>query len=218
MAKKKIIAYDLDGTLVDTRRDIGAGVNYMLGQMGKPPLPQREIELSVGEGLNYLVSAALKEKDIKIVERGARYLRQYYEEHLLDFTELYPLAQNVLDYFSEQIQIVVTNKPEPFTSRILNALGVTPYLADVFTGEGGIPRKPDPAALLYSMKKNRILAQDVLWVGDSVVDIQTGKNAGVETVIVRHGFASALHLEDLGPDYLVDNFEQFLNLAQEKGW
>ena len=186
--------------------------------MGRPSLTDKEIELCVGEGLHHLVGKTMGETDAKIIERGARVLRRYYEEHLLDFTELYPSAKALLDYFSDRIQIVVTNKPEPFTSRILKALEVDGFFSGVFTGDKGIPRKPDPAALLFSMKKHNVAASEVLWVGDSIIDIQTGRNAGVETVIVRHGFASNQRLEDLGPDYLVDDFDALLKLTAEKNW
>jgi phosphoglycolate phosphatase len=215
---KKLIGYDLDGTLADTRRDIVCGVQFMLVQMKKPALNEIEIEKCVGEGLNHLVAMCLRETDPKIVERGARFLRQYYREHLLDYTRLYPAAQQVLDYFRGRVQVVITNKPEPFTSRILEALGVMPYLSGVFTGEKGIPRKPNPAALLKVMKDHHVAAQDVLWIGDSAIDVQTGKNAGVETVLVRHGFASRVAIESLGAEYLVDDFSGLLRLAAEKKW
>ncbi len=218
MARKQLIGYDLDGTLVDTRRDIICGVRSMLKEMGKPVLTDVEIEHFVGEGLHHLVGMALGETDPKIIERGARVLRKYYEEHLLDHTRLYPHAQALLDRFKDRIQVVVTNKPEPFTSRILQELKVMPYLSGVFTGGNGIPHKPDPAALLKVMREHNVKPQDVLWIGDSAVDAKTGKNAGVETVLVRHGFASKHKLEDLGAEHLVDHFAALLKLADEKNW
>jgi len=218
MSKKKLIGYDLDGTLVDTRRDIICGVKYMLAEMGKPLLTDVEIERFVGEGLHHLVGMSMGETDPKTIERGTRILRKYYEAHLLDFTQLYPRAQELLERFKERIQIVVTNKPEPFTSRILEELHVMPYLSGVFTGGNGFPHKPDPAALLHVMREHNIAAKDVLWIGDSAVDAQTGKNAGVETVLVRHGFASRQRLEDLGADFLVDDFAGFLKRADQHGW
>ncbi len=218
MSRKKLIGYDLDGTLADTRRDIVNGVRYMLSELGKPPLTDQEIERCVGEGLQHLVGMTLGEADPKVIECGARILRKYYNEHLLDFTRLYPSARELLERFKDRIQIVVTNKPEPFTSRILRELDILPYFRGVFTGEKGIPRKPDPAALLQVMREHQIAAAEVLWIGDSAIDIETGKSAGVETVIVRHGFASNHDLDKLGPDHLVDHFEALLKLAAEKKW
>ena len=218
MARKKLIGYDLDGTLADTRQDIVLGVQFMLKEMNKPVLSAQEIERCVGEGLHHLVAMASGENDPRILEKGARLLRKYYEKHLLEHTCLYPQAQKLLNRFSDRIQIVITNKPEPFTSQILEGLGIMPYLKGVFTGEKGIPRKPDPAALLLSMKEHQIDAQDVLWIGDSAVDAQTGKQAGVETVLVRHGFSSEYSLDQLGADYVIDDFSAFLQLADEKKW
>ncbi len=218
MARKKLIGYDLDGTLVDTRRDIICGVRAMLKELNKPDLSDTQIEHFVGEGLHHLVGMALGETDTKAIERGARVLRKYYEEHLLDHTRLYPHARELLDRFNDRIQVVITNKPEPFTSRILEALKVMPYLSGVFTGGNGIPHKPDPAALLKVMRDHDILPQDVLWIGDSAIDAKTGKNAGVETVLVRHGFASQYTLEDLGAEHVVDHFAELLKLAEKQNW
>ncbi len=215
---KKLVAYDLDGTLADTRRDIVCGVQYMLAQMKKPILDEIQIERYVGEGLNHLVAMCLGEEDLKIVERGAGFLRTYYKEHLLDYTKLYPAADRVLEHFKGRVQIVVTNKPEPFTSKILTALGVMPYLSGVYTGDKGIPRKPDPAALLKEMAEKKIKPEEVLWIGDSQIDAQTGKNAGVETVLLRHGFASKVSLESLGADFVLNDFPDLLVLADKKGW
>ncbi len=216
--RKKLIAYDLDGTLADTRRDIICGVQYMLSEMNKPKLDDIQIEKFVGEGLNHLVAMCLGEDDPKRVERGAGFLRKYYKAHLLDYTRLYPGAEQVLDYFKGRVQIVVTNKPEPFTTQILTALKVMPYLSGVYTGEKGIPRKPDPAALLKVMREKEIKPAEVLWIGDSVIDAQTGKNAGVETVLLRHGFASKVNLDSLGAEFVLDDFKVLLDLAREKSW
>lgn len=215
---KKLIAYDLDGTLADTRRDIICGVRAMLQAMGKAPLEDVQIESYVGEGLNHLVAMSLGETDERIVKQGAAHLRNYYKEHLLDHTRLYPEADRVLEYFKDRIQIVVTNKPEPFTSKILEALGVMPYLSGVYAGGQKLPHKPDPAALLKAMAENQVQAQDVLWVGDSVIDAQTGKNAGVETVLLRHGFTSKVSLDTLGAEHVLDDFSALLRLIREKKW
>jgi len=215
---KKLIAYDLDGTLADTRRDIVCGVQYMLSEMKKPRLEDVQIERYVGEGLNHLVANCLGETDPKTVARGAGFLRKYYKEHLLDYTRLYPAAEQVLEHFKSRIQIVVTNKPEPFTTKILTALKVMPYLSGVYTGEKGIPRKPDPAALLKVMNEKDIRPGEVLWIGDSQIDAQTGKNAGVETVLLRHGFASKVSLDGLGADFICDDFHALLKLAYDKYW
>ena len=162
MARKKLIGYDLDGTLADTRQDIVLGVQFMLKEMNKPVLSAQEIERCVGEGLHHLVAMASGENDPRILEKGARLLRKYYEKHLLEHTCLYPQAQKLLNRFSDRIQIVITNKPEPFTSQILEGLGIMPYLKGVFTGEkgrlSGSGYSKDKATLPLTVCDPRLLA------------------------------------------------------------
>jgi phosphoglycolate phosphatase len=213
---KTVIFYDLDGTLADTRRDIVNAANDMIRRMGKEPLAAAEIESYVGRGLHELVGDCLKTDDRKTIQRGAKFYREYYAGHLLDHTRLYPGAGEVLEYFKNRRQAVVTNKPEPFTTQILEKLGIRNYFSDVVSGDSPYPRKPDPAALEAILRAASAKPQQALFVGDSPVDIETARRAGIEIAAVPHGFSPEHHLE--GADVIVPSFEVLLEHAKKSNW
>ena len=215
---KKFIIYDLDGTLVDTREDIARAVNHMLKAMGQPPMEQKTIEKYVGRGLHYLIQHCLQIKDAKQVEKGAKVYRKHYGEHMLDHTDLYPETLKVLDHFKPVKQAVITNKPNPFTCDILKALKVIDYFAEVVAGDSEYPKKPDPTSVQTLMKREGILPQEALFIGDSPIDIETARNAGIETVVITHGFTGEDELKCAAPDHMVQSFSELLALIRAKGW
>jgi phosphoglycolate phosphatase len=215
---KELILYDLDGTLVDTRRDITLSVNHMLAELGKPALAQAEIEGYVGRGLHNLIKKSLKTDDLKLIEKGSKIYRDYYGKHMLDHTALYPHARETLDYFKSRKQAVVTNKPNPFSQDILTALGVAAYFMEIVAGNSGYPIKPDPVAILSMMKKENIPAGAALFVGDSLIDIETARRAGIEIAVITHGFMAADGLKSAAPEFIVADFPEFLDTARKKGW
>ncbi len=214
----KLIVYDLDGTLVDTRRDIAEAANHMRGEMGLPPMPEKKICGFVGLGLAQLVAGCLETADSAKVEEGTRIYRAHYSEHLLDNTSLYPGAREVLEHFRERRQAVITNKPDPYSRRILESLGVAGYFLEIVAGNSGYPKKPDPESLKTLMGKEGAGPSETLFVGDSPIDVETASQAGVPTVVVAQGFSERQELEQAGPDYLVEDFRELLELAKEKSW
>jgi phosphoglycolate phosphatase len=216
--KKRLVIYDLDGTLVDTRKDIALAVNHMMKVMNRKPLNQTTIEGFVGKGLRQLVKSCLGTEEEKEIEQGTKIYRNYYAEHMLDHTTLYPGALEVLDYFKECLQAVITNKPNPFSHEILKALGIAPYFREIVAGDSDYPKKPDPTAVLSIIQKGGVTPDETLFVGDSVIDIETGRNAGVDTVVITHGFESEEELQSAQPQMIVSDFTEFLKLMREKRW
>lgn len=216
--QKKIIFYDLDGTLVDTRADIANAANHMLETMGRPTLTQREVEKYVGKGLYYLIEGCLQTTEKKVVEKGAKIYRDHYAAHMKDNSPLYPGALETLERFKKSIQAVVTNKPDPFSKDLLNHLKVDQFFVSIIPGNSKYPKKPDPTAVLELLEKHQVAPSDALFVGDGLIDLETGRNASVETVLLSHGFSTEEELAVGKPDYLVPDFEAFLKLSHEKGW
>ena len=215
---KRLIGYDLDGTLVDTRRDIAQSVNEMRRRMGKGPLPLSRIVGFIGKGLEQMVSDCLEEKDPGRIRQGMAIYQPHYADHLLDHSRLYPRAKDLLEYFKVRQQAVLTNKPEGFSRRILEGLGVAGYFVEIAGGDSDFPRKPDPTALLSMLDRHRVKPAEALFIGDSDIDVETGRNAGVLTVAVRHGLGDARALRASAPEICVKDFRELMALAQRRGW
>ena len=207
---KKLIIYDLDGTLVDTREDIALSANAMLEQLDRAPMPHVQIQSYVGKGLHYLIQNCLGTQDSQLVRRGSQIYRDYYAEHMLDHTDLYPDARIFLEQCAQKTQVVITNKPDPFSTQILQDLHVDHYFKAIIPGNGIYKPKPYPLSTQAMMKETGARPEEVLWVGDSPVDIDTARAAGVDVVVFTHGFSPRAQLEKVGPDMICDHFSELL--------
>lgn len=215
----RLIVYDLDGTLVDTQEDITASANHMLAQLGRPAVGTDQVRQGVGRGIAYLVGQCLGSDDPELLARGMRIYRAHYAEHLLDRSRLYPAARDVLELFKGRRQAVLTNKPNPYSRDLLRGLGVDGYFAEIIGGgDDGLPKKPDPAALLGLMQRAGAAPGETLFIGDSPVDIETGRRAGVMTVAVAHGFCDAEDVLQAGPDRFAGDFGVLLAMALGETW
>ncbi len=215
---KRLIIYDLDGTLVDTREDIARAANHMLSFFNVPSLDRPVIERFVGKGLHHLIKSCLKTEDTKQIEKGSKVYREYYAKHMLDHTVLYPGAQGALNFFKDRLQAVITNKPNPYSRQILEALGIAGYFVEIVAGDTDYPKKPDPTAVLSIMKREKVETDETLFVGDSLIDIETGRNAGIETVVISHGFEGEETLQSANSAGVVGSFDELLTFARQKGW
>lgn len=215
---KQLIIYDLDGTLVDTGEDITNAANHMLERMAEPAMSRDAVSELVGRGLHDLVRRCLKTEDPVRVEQGLRWFYGHYQAHLFDHSRLYAGAMDVLEYFRFRRQAIVTNKPHPFARRLMEGLGVSGYFAEIIEGDSTYPKKPDPTSLHALMRRWQVAPHDVLLIGDSPIDVETGKNAGVATVMLTHGFADPSELKAANPDALVPGFDALLAMVKQRGW
>ncbi len=215
---KQLLIYDLDGTLVDTREDITCAVNHMLKAMKRIPLSQEEVRRLVGRGLHQLIQGCLKTPEMKEIEKGAKLYRDYYRRHMLDYSRLYPGVGEFLEHFKDRRQAVITNKPNPFSRDILEGLGVAHYFAEIIPGDSTYAKKPSPEAIHFLLEKESIEKDAAVLIGDSAVDIETGRNAQVLTVVVRQGFSTESELQAVHPDEMVADFFELLTLAKKEKW
>ena len=199
----RLAVFDLDGTLVDSLLDLHASVNHALAASGLPPRSVDEVRGFVGEGARRLVERALGPRTDLLDEVMASW-RVHYEAHLLDRTRPYPGIEDVLAG-ARRTLAVLTNKPAPMARRILEGLGMAQRFA-ALVGGGDAPRKPDPAGLRALMVGAGAGPGDTVLVGDSRVDVETGRAAGVRVVAVTWGLGRR---EDLGgADAIVDRAEE----------
>ncbi|MBI4598472.1 MAG: HAD-IA family hydrolase [Candidatus Omnitrophica bacterium] len=215
---KQLLLYDLDGTLVDTLQDITEAANHMRQRVGLTPKPAEEVRRYIGGGVQELVRQCLETEDAAAIDDGVEIYRAYYTRHLLDHSRLYPNAQQMLEYFKDRRQAVITNKPNPYSTQILEGLGVAKYFRDIIGGNSGYPKKPDPAALMAVLSHQAVPSMDAVFIGDSPIDVETGRRAGVLTAMVLHGFSDEAELREAAPDLLVKDFEELLAQAQRQRW
>ena len=215
---KRLIVYDLDGTLADTLEDIAQSANHMLRQLDGAPVAASEIRGYIGRGVRELVRGCLKTDDERRIGLGVRVYRAHYAQHLLDHTRLYPGTQALLDHFRPRAQAVITNKPNPYSQQIVEALGIARYFSQVIAGDSTYPKKPDPSSLRALIVSREVSPGETVFIGDSPVDIETGKQAGVLTIATEHGFSDAAELMAAGPDEVVRDFAELLALVKRQGW
>jgi len=206
----RLLVFDLDGTLVDSVRDLATAVNAALAQVapGTPPLPLADIRAFVGEGARVLVERSLKRSGIdRKADEVLPVFLESYGAHLLDTTRLYPGVEEALDLLRPRTLAVLTNKPGEPSRRILEGLGVASRFVRIWGPEEAGGRKPGPEGLLRLVRELGAEPAETAMVGDSPIDVATGRAAGVATVGVTYGLdPEALRADP--PDILVGDLRE----------
>jgi phosphoglycolate phosphatase len=221
----RLIVFDLDGTLIDSRKDLADSINAMLIQLKRQPLPEEIIAAYIGDGAGMLVRRALGDPDDEhLVEDGLNRFLAYYREHKLDHTYVYPGVFESLDAMrsmpdgSPRSMAVLTNKPIVPSLAICDALGLSPYFFQIYGGNSFATKKPDPEGINTLILEACVAPHETLMVGDSDVDILTARRAGAWVIGCRFGLSSHT-LENIPSDCLVDaasEWARVLNLAGAK--
>ena len=191
MNRFQLIVFDLDGTLVDSRRDLAESANAILAECGCGPLAEEAIGRLVGDGAATLVTRAFAAAGCAKPPDALERFLSIYDRRLLTFTRPYPGIPEALAALASRAQLgVLTNKPLHATREILVGLDLTTYFPSdrVVGGDGPFPRKPDPAGLLHLVSAANTEPRDTVFVGDSVIDWRTARAADVQICIARYGF------------------------------
>ena len=206
-----LLVFDLDGTLVDSQRDLADAVNATRAWMGLDPLPPVTVAQYVGNGAPVLVQRALPDAGKEDWSRGLKYFLEYYRDHMLDSTVLYPGVREALDQLhAERIPLaVLTNKPIRFTLQMLEGLGIDLHFFRVYGGNSFPEKKPDPAGLNALVVESGADRARTIMVGDSAVDVDTARNAGVQACGVRWGFQPETFVSS-PPDFLIDDLRELI--------
>jgi len=186
---QRLIAFDLDGTLIDSRRDLADSANQLIAELGGAPLPEAAVGRMVGDGARVLVERALAAT--KLVDPGGALPRflQIYDTRLLRHTRPYPGVEAAIAAARRGARVtMLTNKPLHHTARIVEALGWAPLFDEVVGGDNPRGRKPAPDALLAMMAATGVTTAQTLMVGDSKVDLDTARGAGVRCCLVSFGY------------------------------
>ena len=212
MKKISLFVYDFDGTLVDTFEDIAGSVNLTLAEMNLQSLKRETIRGNIGSGVVKLMTRSLVGSGSNDAKTAVSLFRKHYNHHLLDQTKLYPNGRKIVEHFSNKEHAILSNKPISFIEKILKALNFLSPFDSILGGDSLKEQKPNPIGLQFLMKKFNYTAKEVLMIGDSAIDVETGKHAGVITCGVTYGLGDPGFLRDSKPDYLIDNLSNLKSL------
>jgi phosphoglycolate phosphatase len=206
----KLLIFDLDGTLIDSRLDLAHSVNAMLRNFGRHDLPTDVIASYVGDGAPTLVRRALGDpQDEGFLQEAVHYFLAYYREHKLDNTYVYAGVRESLAAIrstngASRKLAVLSNKPVNPSRQIVKALGLGDFFVQVYGGNSFHTKKPDPFGTQVLLKENGCVPEEAILIGDSDIDILTARNAGLWSCGVTYGFAPHT-LEASPPDVLIDS-------------
>jgi len=216
-SKLKLLIFDLDGTLVDSKADLIQSVNALLQHFHRPELPGDVIASYVGDGAPMLVRRALGDPDDeRFVQEALEYFLAYYRVHKLDNTHVFPGVKEALESIRDRDGLdrrmaVLSNKPVNPSRAIVDELGLGEFFVRVYGGNSFQTKKPDPLGVNTLLEETGVRSDEAIIIGDSSVDVITGRNADLWTCGVTYVFAPRT-LDDAPPDVLVDTPSDLVQL------
>jgi phosphoglycolate phosphatase len=208
----ELIIFDLDGTLVDSRRDIANSVNELLENYGRPKLPNERIYGFIGNGVRCLLERSLGGAPDQDIVRALDMFLPIYRRRLLETTRPYTGVREALEELRRgRTLAVLTNKPKPESVALLEGLELASYFRFIYGGDSFPARKPDPMGIQSLIDSSGAPRERTLMVGDSHVDYETARNACIPICMVSYGIGAA-RIEELGPDYVVDDLRELITI------
>jgi phosphoglycolate phosphatase len=205
-----LLIFDLDGTLIDSRMDLANSVNATRAHMSMPPLANELVYSYVGNGAPALIRRSLGGCATEAqIQAALEFFLEHYSHHHLDHTTLYPGVREALDRLraAGKRMAVLSNKPVRISRAILDGLGVGGHFFAVYGGNSFEFKKPDPVGVQALMREAGVGPDRTVMVGDSSVDVETARNAGIRCCAVTYGFKPE-SLADPAPDLLVDRMQE----------
>ena len=202
-----LLIFDLDGTLIDSKLDLANAVNAAREHLGLPSIENELVYSYVGNGAPVLIRRALgPEATEEECRKALEYFFSYYRLHMLDHTRLYAGVREALDRFLEKKMkmAVLTNKPVRFSEALVEGLGLQKHFLRVYGGNSFQYKKPHPIGVEMLIEESGTNKTGAMIVGDSAVDVQTARNAGIQVCGVTYGFQPEGFRDD-PPDLVVDN-------------
>ncbi len=207
--------FDLDGTLGDTRASLVYSVGLTLKEMGLPGITKEQCISFVGNGARYLMEKALAatgEGNEKRIEEGMEVYGRIFDRHCTYQVAPYDgITELLRELKARGIKLaVVSNKPHEQTVKVVKAMCAEDLFTYVQGQKDGILRKPDAAGLAHALERLGAGREECLYVGDSEVDVATGRNAGIKTICVSWGFRTKEELKAAGAEYIIDKAEELM--------
>ena len=219
----RLLVFDLDGTLIDSRLDLIHSVNATLRHFNRPELEGQIIASYVGDGAPALVSRALGDADEILHREALLYFLGYYRLHKLDHTTVYEGIPEMLALLADanaqrandlqRLMAILSNKPVNPSRDIVHAFGLSDFFVHIYGGNSFSTKKPDPLGMRHILRETGVPADEALMIGDSAVDVLTGQNAGLWTCGVNYGFAPHT-LAQVPPDVLIESPRELAELLR----
>lgn len=215
---KKLVIFDLDGTLLNTITDLGKACNYALEKMGFATHPIQAYAYMVGNGVRNLMKKAQQDADEETIDRLLEHFKSYYNEHCLDTTKPYPGIQELLETLQSQnvAMAVASNKYQEATEKIIKGCFPGIEFVAVEGQREGRNRKPDPSIIFSVLEKFPAPKKEVIYVGDSAVDVECAKRACVESIGVSWGFRSAAELRRANADHVISHPNEIIERLNDE--
>ncbi|RMD47510.1 MAG: HAD family hydrolase, partial [Aquificota bacterium] len=214
---KELDAYffDLDGTLIDSSKDIAIAANYALKKLGFEELSEEEVIKHVGYGGENLIKNILPVKNEKIIKQGVKLFRQFYFSNPVVYTKLYDDILDILLHLknSNKKLAVITNKYFDISKQILEKLGIFDIFDVLIGGDSVKNKKPHPESIIKA--KEILSVKNPVMIGDSETDINAGKKAGIKTILVEYGFGNLDIAKNAKPDFIVKTTKELKELCIE---
>jgi phosphoglycolate phosphatase len=213
MSPRPTIAFDLDGTLVDTAPDLLGALNFVLGEIGLAPLGEGQVRSLVGGGARLMIERGLAihgvEREPDEVDKMLADFLVFYERHIADRSRPFPGAAEMLDEFAAQNArlVIVTNKFERYSIQLLTVLGLAGRFSVIAGPDTFGLRKPDPGHLLRTVERANGESAHTIMVGDTTTDVATARAAGVPVIAVSFGYRDR-EAAALDADHIVDRLDE----------
>jgi len=207
----KAVLFDLDGTLIDSKKNIAAAANAARIHFGMLALPLEVVTGYIGWGIENLNRKTLGTDDPQKLAEGLEVLKAYYREHGVDQVVIYPGVWELLDFLKNRGMKLglVSNKPHEFTLMTLEELKLSPYFMVALGADATINKKPHPEPLLTVLQRMGVNPSEAVMIGDSPVDVEAARAANIPIGLVSHGFVEEEHLKAAHPDWLVHSLLDF---------
>ncbi|MCX7794576.1 MAG: HAD-IA family hydrolase [Thermodesulfovibrionales bacterium] len=208
----KLLIFDLDGTLVDSRVDITNAINHALKDYGIGPYSVKEITSLIGRGITKLIEEIIRpHPGIPLKEVIEKFLK-YYEIHIIDNTRPYPHVRETLEELRDYKKAVISNKREYLSKKTLEGLDLLKYFDMVLGSDSTPEKKPSPVPVFTVLETMNIRPDETVIIGDSELDVMTGKSAGIATIAVTYGYRPREMLIDA--DYIIDSIKDLPELLK----
>jgi len=199
------IIFDVDGTLVDSRKDIVRAINFTLRKLKFPEKPPELIISYIGLGIRDLIKKNLGEQKRDFVDEALKIFTGYFRKHSADESRLYPHVEETLDYFRNKRKVVITNRNRESAEITLKKLSIGDYFEEIFGGDDEDCIKPSACPLDRVCSKLGMDKSKIIMVGDMDIDIKAGKEFDIRTCWVSYGLGKREDVEKIEPDYVIDD-------------